>query len=296
MRYKILIFTIVFFVGLFVLMEVDKSIQAKILNLSDYVKIFVLDSKDGIVDAYNRHFDQADMIEELTQKFHSYEKLSLELKALKSDNAKLMHLVGGEGITHATSEIHLARIISFAAMGERDRVWLDTDMSQYGKDAEGRIFGIVKDNIALGVAMINNGRLEGFINGNKKCNYDVYIGNSRAMGIVSGSSKGFMLIDYVPDWAEIHKGDQIFTSGLDGIFLENIPVGVVEEVRENYGYLSVSAKPYASVGELSYVWLIEREGTSVEQRNRETIQEDSSSQPKETQENIDRVISPNIEN
>lgn len=47
MRYKILVFGIVFFVSVLVVMELDKSVQAKILGISDYIKVSLLDSKES---------------------------------------------------------------------------------------------------------------------------------------------------------------------------------------------------------------------------------------------------------
>lgn len=289
MRYKILVFVIIFFAAILILMEVDKGIQARILRVSDYIKVFFLNTTESISNAYNRHFEQAEQIETLHTKLNEYDKLLLENQNLKNELAKYEKILGQGGFV--TSEFHLARIISFAALGDRNRVWLDTDLSTYrkGEALENRIFGIVKDNVALGVAVIQNGRVEGFLNGSENCNYDVYIGQSRVMGIVSGSSGGNLLVDYIPDWIEIRKGDRVFTSGLDGIFMENIPVGVVENVRENYGYLSVEVKPYATLGELSYVWLIDRESPSIEQQSSEAIQEDTAREPKESQEAIDKM-------
>ena len=66
MRYKFLIFGIIFFICILVLMEVDKSIQVKMLSVSDYAKIFFLDSKEGIVNTYNKYIDQATKIESLS--------------------------------------------------------------------------------------------------------------------------------------------------------------------------------------------------------------------------------------
>lgn len=290
MRYKILVFGIIFVASILVLMEVDKGIQAKILSVSDYIKTFFLNASDGIANTYNKHFDQAEQIESLNAKLQDYDKLFLENQNLRNELAKYQKIVGQDGFTYATSEFHLARIISFAALAEKDRVWLDTNLSTYrkGEALENRIFGIVKDNVALGVAVVQNGRVEGFLNGNENCNYDVYIGQSRAMGIVSGASGGNLIVDYIPDWIEIHKGDKVFTSGLDGIFLENIPVGVVENVRENYGYLSAEVKPYASLGELSYVWIIDRETPQLnvlqDEIHSNQPQDDS---PKEPLENVE---------
>ncbi|BAM33540.1 rod shape-determining protein [Helicobacter cinaedi CCUG 18818 = ATCC BAA-847] len=288
MRYKILVFGIIFIASILVLMEVDRGIQAKILGVSDYIKTFFLNTGESIADTYNRHFDQAAQIESLNQKLQDYDKLSLENQNLKNELVKYQKIVGQDGFIHGLSDFHLARIISFATLGEKDRVWLDTNLSNYRKSEalEDRIFGIVKDNAALGVAVVQNGRVEGFLNGNANCNYDVYIGQNRVMGIVSGSSGGNLLVDYIP-WTEIHKGDRVFTSGLDGIFLENIPVGVVENVRENYGYLSVEVKPYASLGELSYVWIIDRETPQLHLLQDEIHSNQPQDSQKEPQENIE---------
>ena len=114
MRYKFLIFAIVFFICILVLMEANKTFQAKVLGISDYVKVFFIDSKDSIVETYDRHFDQAAQIETLTAKVRDYDKLTLETQSLKSDLARYNQLIGGGGITRSSSEIHPARIISFA--------------------------------------------------------------------------------------------------------------------------------------------------------------------------------------
>ena len=230
MRYKILVFGIVFFVSVLVVMELDKSVQAKILGISDYIKVSLLDSKESVIDIYDRHFNQAERIEELNAKLVDYDKLFLENQALKNDITKLRNVINKGGIVQASSNIHHARIISFTTLGKRDRVWLDTNLAEYHQNdnLENKIFGIVKDNAALGVAIVQDGRVEGFLNGNTNCNYDVYIGASRAMGIVTGSYNDNLLVEYVSNRSKIQKGDRVFTSGLDGIFFENIPVGVVE--------------------------------------------------------------------
>lgn len=253
-----------FFACIIVLMEADKSIQAKILSISDIVKIFFINSKDGIAKSYNAHFNQADEISRLREQMRDYEKLKLQSAALANDNLKLQNMLTNGGMLHNAPDIYPARIIAFTDLTKRDSVWIEADMSAFGKDDTAlgrRIFGIIKDNVALGTAVIQNGRIEGFLNGNPQCNYDVYIGDGRAMGIVVGSSNHRLIIDYVPDYAVVKAGDKVFTSGLDGIFLEHIPVGEVESVKEKYGYLSVEVKPYASAESLSYVWLINREST-----------------------------------
>lgn len=257
MRYRILIFGIVFFASILILMEFDKSIQNKILQGSDYVKTFFSDSVNSVTRAYDRHFEQSATIDALSAKMMNYDKLAFENGVLKNEIKKLQGFLNRGIFTN--DEVHHAQILSFVSLSQRDNVWLDTDLSQYehNEKLNDGIFGIVKDNFAFGIAVAHDGRLEGFLNGNKACNYAVYIGDNRAVGIVHGSG-GRISVEYIPNWMKINEGDRIFTSGLDGIFFENIPVGVVEKVRENYGYLSVDVKPYATMNELNHVWIIDR--------------------------------------
>lgn len=264
MRYKILVFGIVFFVAIIVIMEYDKSAQSKILGFSDNIKAFFLDEVSDLQSTYDRHFNQAKTLERLNAEVAEKDKLSLEVIALNNEIRRLNDLLGSQ--LKANAQIHLARILSFASLAERSKVWLDTKLELYHKDLplDSRIFGMVKDNAVIGTAVVQNGRLEGFLNGSKFCHYDVYIGESRVVGIISGNNEGKLVVDYIPPFATINKGDRVFTSGLDGIFFENIPVGVVENIVQNYGYLSAEVKPYTSVDSLAYVWIIDRESAKLE--------------------------------
>ena len=54
-----------------------------------------------------------------------------QVSNLQNEMTKLQRLMGMGGITHTSADIHSARVISFASLGERDRVWLETDLKQY---------------------------------------------------------------------------------------------------------------------------------------------------------------------
>ena len=60
---------------------------------------------------------------------------------------------------------------------------------------------------------------------------DVVCQRSRARGIVSGSLEG-PLMKYVKRSEDVQRGDQLITSGLDGVFPKGILVGHVETVQK----------------------------------------------------------------
>ncbi len=65
---------------------------------------------------------------------------------------------------------------------------------------------------------------------------DVIVQRTRARGIVSGSLEQDPVMKYITRNEEIHEGDRLVTSGLDGIFPKGLLVGQVSRVqKKNYG-------------------------------------------------------------
>lgn len=65
---------------------------------------------------------------------------------------------------------------------------------------------------------------------------DVLVQRSRARGIVAGSLDEGPVMKYVKRSEEIHEGDRLITSGLDGVFPKGLLVGTVTKVRKkNFG-------------------------------------------------------------
>ncbi|MGI0406550.1 rod shape-determining protein MreC [Helicobacter himalayensis] len=270
MRYKTLIFIVLFFVALLATMEFNKNVEAQILSFGDKIRIFFISNYQGFIDAYKRHFEQAKEIEILKEKVKDYEKISLENLALKNDNASLRALAN---ITDLSNKpfIYLSLMTSYVRMGEYKRIWLTLDSEAKQKlqatqadsasNFSPKLLGLVKNGKVLGIARYENGRLQGFLNGSEECSYGVFIGDSKALGILDGSqktqNKHLVNVNYIPKWVNIKVGDVVYTNGLDGIFIANIAVGEVVAIYEDYNYLRAEIKPYAQNEESGYMWAID---------------------------------------
>lgn len=270
MRYKTLIFIVLFFVALLTTMEFNKSVERQILSLGDRIRIFFISNYQGFIDTYKRHFEQAKEIEILKEKVKDYEKISLENLALKNDSASLRALAN---ITDLSNEpfIYPSLMTSYVRMGEYKHIWLalDSEAKQKLQAAQAdsasnpnpKLLGLVKNGKALGIARYENGRLQGFLNGSEECSYGVFIGDSKALGILDGSQKPqnerLINVNYIPKWVNIKVGDVVYTNGLDGIFLANIAVGEVVAIYEDYNYLRAEIEAYAQNEESGYMWAID---------------------------------------
>jgi len=86
------------------------------------------------------------------------------------------------------------------------------------------------------VAIKNRDHLEGILLSNEKCQFSTFVGKDRMPGIAKGIDEKTMEINFIPKWSKISVGDRVVTSGLDNIFLANIPVGIVSEVLTRSTY------------------------------------------------------------
>jgi rod shape-determining protein MreC len=63
---------------------------------------------------------------------------------------------------------------------------------------------------------------------------DVLVQRSRARGVVSGSLENGTVMKYVKRSEDVQEGDQVVTTGLDGVFPKGLMVGTVVKARKQH--------------------------------------------------------------
>jgi rod shape-determining protein MreC len=77
-------------------------------------------------------------------------------------------------------------------------------------------------------------------------------------GLSVGSDTGELVIQFIPRQARLLRGDELVTSGADGIYPPGLPVGRVTAVREsNQAFLEVRAEPAAILATARVVLLLD---------------------------------------
>jgi rod shape-determining protein MreC len=147
-------------------------------------------------------------------------------------------------------KIKKARMISFIDIMDYNRLWIKFDDFNSSK-----MYGLAYDNYAIGIGAAKDNKPIAILNADKKCSYSVHIGKKRALGIMSGSASKIndnLVVKYIPSFEEVNIGDEVVTSGLDGIFFRGVKVGVVKEISSEQGYKKAIIKPYFKYNQLSY--------------------------------------------
>ena len=83
------------------------------------------------------------------------------------------------------------------------------------------------------------------------------IERSRAQGVVLGAGDGGLLMEYVPEVADVAVGDVVVTSGIAGIFPKGFVIGRIEAVEKSGGaYRRIVVKPAADFSTLEEVLVV----------------------------------------
>ncbi|PUD64404.1 rod shape-determining protein MreC [Helicobacter pylori] len=200
--------------------------------ISDRVKNALMSAKNSLLDNVQAYFFQAQNIKE-------FQKERLILEALKLENADLKERLNSiYPLENPKMTYTPTFMTSFISLEDTHSVSLKPIVNL----EENKIYGLVSHNQAIGIAVLEKGRLNGFLNAHKRCAYSVMVGKNQVLGFIGTNFKQELIVDFIVPSAEINIGDQVLTSGLDGIFGAGVFVGEVSSIEDHYTYKSAVLK------------------------------------------------------
>jgi rod shape-determining protein MreC len=104
----------------------------------------------------------------------------------------------------------------------------------------------------------NSGEPLALLNSDPKCSYAVYVGQFKAPGIAMGKNEREMIVRYIPEWMILKVGDEVVTSGLDGLFYAGLSVGKVTEIHKVHAYKEAIIEPYFKPFHPSFFYVVEK--------------------------------------
>ena len=244
------IFVLLFIIAsLSYLFEVDELLVKKFSFFND-IKVSYINKVISISISVEKHFDQAKKIEELTIENNELKEYKILYNgAQKQLNAVKEFLVNVD-LNQSKPKIELVKVLSYVSFNDFTKVWLDKIPE------DDTILGLITENYAAGILVNKNGRSVGLLNGNKESSYAVFIGENKVPGIITASkTQDELLIKFIPIWAEINKGDEVITSGMDNIFFEGLKVGRIVEITNLADMKIATVKPYVNVLKKKYFYI-----------------------------------------
>lgn len=258
--FGLLLFAIYYFFG--------HSIQRQLQPFTSGIRLLCLQGFDAIKESIELHFAQAERIAALKAENDKLQKDAITYKSSLKE-AVYRHNMDGFTVADGNSSgasVKLSRALSYSNLPNLYRMWIDFMPSDKNMSSVAtKVYGIVYptqnrvDSVACGIALKNqNGRYEAYLNGDPKCSYGVFVGKSKAPGVLFGKNQDKLVVKYIPTWMDVKAGDEVITSGLDNIFFEGAKVGVVKSVSSDNAYKEALVEGYYNPLSPNYFYVIEK--------------------------------------
>jgi len=160
--------------------------------------------------------------------------------------------------------------ISYKKINDFSKIYL-TNSDELNKD---KIYGLIQKNVAAGIAIKNDNSLEGILLSNEKCQFSTFIGENNIPGIAKGIDERSMEINFIPKWSKIVIGDKVVTSGLDNIFIADVPVGIVSKILTRSTYKTAIIKTHANILRPDYFYLVKKVPVKIKDINKTILELD----------------------
>jgi rod shape-determining protein MreC len=215
-----------------------------IIEASLYISKFLIEIKNNISDDINSHFNQAEKIKILIKENRNLKNKinDLNAKILACEDLEYFKSINKPNLVFTYT-------ISYASIPDFSQIYIN-----YNKKIN-KPKGLVYNNLVCGEVIKNVGNFSlAILNSNKKTRYAVYIGKNQIPGIFYGKIN---LVKYIPKFKEINVGDEVITSGLDGIFYKGAKVGIITEVVEKKLYKEAKVKLFYNDLHPEFFYVIE---------------------------------------
>lgn len=232
------------------LLRKEETFQDNFALLTLPIKESYLELNNSFHNTIDKYITQSESVERLKE-----ENLLLRkyLYQQKINLIKLQQLTQyNETKFNNFENILRVQTISYKKLNDFSQIYL-TKGEELGKD---KIYGLIQKNVVAGIALKEEGPLKGILLSNPICQFSTFIGDKKTPGIAKGIDAESIEVNFIPKWSKIKVGDKVVTSGLDDIFLPDIPVGVVTNILTRSTYKTAIVQTYADVLHPNFFYLV----------------------------------------
>lgn len=242
MKTRLVIIAILLLILTVLLSRNDERISDTFLNIINPIKQKYKNFTQNLEDKSQSYIFQKESIE----------KLSKENRILRQRLLEQIHYIEQvqdiyevlPTLSHVpVKNISITDTISYVKLNSFSQIILTKPKGL----EENKLYGLIQDSVVAGTARVHNNQLYGYLTSDEKCRFSVFIGKTKAPGIALGLKENEMIVKFIPKWHNIKEGDSVLTSGLDGIFFADIPVGLVTKVEVQSSYTVAYIKTYSDI-------------------------------------------------
>ena len=242
MKTRLLIIAILLLILTVLLSRNDERILDTLLGIINPVKQSYQNFTQDLEDKSQSYIFQKESIEKLSKENRILRKRLLE-QLHYIEQVKNIYQILPKLSRLPVPSVSIVETISYVKLNSFSQIILTTPKGLQNN----RLYGLMQGHVVAGIARMKSNQLFGYLTSDNKCRFSVFIGENKAPGIALGVAENEMLVKFIPKWHKINAGDKVVTSGLDGIFFENVPVGIVTKVEVQSSYTVAHIKTYSDV-------------------------------------------------
>lgn len=156
---------------------------------------------------------------------------------------------------HGEVSMVAARVIG----GSPDSGSLIVNIDRGSRDGLRRDMGVITPDGVVGkILAVYPDVSQVLLIGDKESGVGALLANNRTQGVVRGSGKPDLSMDYVPNDAKVSVGEAVLSSGQDRIFPKDLPVATVAEAVPDHKapFMKIVLKPAAHLDRLEEVLVL----------------------------------------
>ena len=250
MKSKLVVFVLIAVLAAVSIYEGEIASKAA-LGVENFALKIYGDFASAVKNKINEHFRQASEISALRAQNAELEKSAVLLSSFANE---LNQILKDKNVSAYSPQVKLVRALSYAQISDYDKIWLQ---NFEGFDPS-KIYGLIYQGKSAGIVIGKNDRPLALLQTDPKSIFAVSIGGEKIPGVAHGDNDK-IVVKFIPQWLFPKIGDEVFTSGLDGIFFGGVGVGKVSEVLEESLYKSVVVEPYVKLSIPSYLYVVTKE-------------------------------------
>ncbi|RUM66184.1 MAG: rod shape-determining protein MreC [Sulfurospirillum sp.] len=235
--------TVAIFIYLF-----SKPLYNNILDTSYSIKHFIVQKIDENRKFLNRYLNQAKTIKNLQEQIALLKPKAVAMNAYKKELDLYL-----KNINLKKFDPHLSpvKILTYEQLNNPNRVYLD-----FPRFDESKNYGLISQNRVAGVIKSKASKPLGILIYDPKAIFSVLIGKDEIEGVSFGNGKN-LLIKFIPSYKNPKVGDEVITSGYDGLFYYGIKVGRVISIQKRLMYKVAFVKPYLPTKKPKYLYAVD---------------------------------------
>jgi len=180
-----------------------------------------------------KHFKQAEQIEELKKENQKYKNYIASIQPILNEYQELKKFRKIE-----SPKIIFTQTISYANLPDISTIYINYFESNLSTPR-----GLIFNNYSAGIVVKNIKNFSiAYLNNNPNTSYTIFIGKEKIPGVLFGGKT--ITIKYIPKYKKIKIGDIVTTSGLDKIFYSGVKVGRIISIKQKKLYQEAIIQPF----------------------------------------------------